>query len=248
VQALAAATQRAGTWVIPTLRCIEGQWPHPTHRKIARQLVKALQDVGAGLLLGQDDGWDTHDELAALVHAGLTLYHALRTGTYNVAQYMGTLDSTGTVAVGKRADLVLLYGNPLQAIQHAREPAGVMLRGRWFDRAELDERLLTSPDLKTWLRYELDKPDIQFEYLRVHREELMALADSLTAAKAAGPSGRAGYERALRQFAQELGELRAGMPPEQHEAYDPMVRVWWRAQRRQGSPLTIPGVAPIPSP
>ena len=43
-------------------------------------------------------------ELAALVEAGLTPYEALRTGTYNVAvYYLGTVDSTGTVVVGKRA-------------------------------------------------------------------------------------------------------------------------------------------------
>jgi imidazolonepropionase-like amidohydrolase len=54
---------------------------------------------------------------------------------------LGTLDSAGTIAVGKRADLVLLAGNPLQAIRHTAHPAGVMLGGRWLGRAELDRRL-----------------------------------------------------------------------------------------------------------
>jgi hypothetical protein len=59
------------------------------------------------------------------------------------AEYFGTLDSTGTIAVGKRADLVLLPGNPLRDIRHTLEPAGVMLGGRWLDREALDRLLIT---------------------------------------------------------------------------------------------------------
>ena len=49
--------------------------------------------------------------------------------------------TSGTVTVGKRADLVLLSGNPLQDVRHAAEPAGVLLGGRWLPRAELDRHL-----------------------------------------------------------------------------------------------------------
>jgi hypothetical protein len=45
------------------------------------------------------------------------------------------------VAVGKWADLVLLNGNPLKDIKNTAQPAGVMISGRWLDRAELDSRL-----------------------------------------------------------------------------------------------------------
>jgi cytosine/adenosine deaminase-related metal-dependent hydrolase len=51
--------------------------------------------------------------------------------------YMGVLDSSGTVAVGKWADLVLLKGNPLEDTYQTIDPAGVMLRGRWLPREEL---------------------------------------------------------------------------------------------------------------
>jgi len=121
------------------------------------QLVRALQDAGAGLLLGTDSFYShvgrfdsgtwlgfqaAPDELWALVtKAGLTPYQALATGTRNVAAFLGTQDSTGTVAVGKRADLVLLNGNPLQDIRAAASQAGVMVGGRWLARAELDARL-----------------------------------------------------------------------------------------------------------
>jgi cytosine/adenosine deaminase-related metal-dependent hydrolase len=113
-----------------------------------RQLIKALQDAGAGLLLGTDPpmlymvpGFSVHRELAAFVRAGLTPYQALATGTKNVARFFGTLDETGTVAVGKRADLVLLNGNPLQDIGNTAQPAGVMIGGRWLPRLEIDRRL-----------------------------------------------------------------------------------------------------------
>jgi imidazolonepropionase-like amidohydrolase len=114
------------------------------------RIIKALHDAGAGLLLGTDvgvlgltPGFTAHRELADFVAAGLTPYQALATGTRNVAAYFGTLDSAGTIAVGKRADLVLLNGNPLHDIRVTAAPAGVMLGGRWLSRAELDARLDT---------------------------------------------------------------------------------------------------------
>ena len=63
------------------------------------------------------------------------------TGTRNVAAYFGTLDSAGTVAVGKWADLLLLAGNPLEDIRNAGQVAGVMAAGRWLSRADIEARL-----------------------------------------------------------------------------------------------------------
>jgi hypothetical protein len=140
MQALAAAAQRAGVWLTPTLNCMKRRSEAtPSGMKLMGQIAKTLQDAGVGLLLGGDDG-TVHDELAALVGAGLTPYQALLTGTRNVAAFFKILDSAGTVAVGKRADLVLLAGNPLKDIQHTREPAGVMIDGHWFDRTALTQR------------------------------------------------------------------------------------------------------------
>jgi adenine deaminase len=102
------------------------------------------------LLLGTDaDGYSTSRDvgttlvryLIVFVEAGLTPYQALATGTRNVAEYFGTLDETGTVAVGKRADLVLLDGNPLQNVAYVADPAGVMVGGRWLSREVLYQRL-----------------------------------------------------------------------------------------------------------
>jgi imidazolonepropionase-like amidohydrolase len=113
-----------------------------------RRLIRALHAGGAGLLLGSDapqiynvPGFSIHRELEALVAAGLTPYQALETGTRNVAVFFGTLPQTGTIEVGKRADLVLLEGNPLTDIRNTGRQAGVMFRGRWLGRAEIQSRL-----------------------------------------------------------------------------------------------------------
>src|SRR5688572_19362579 len=63
---------------------------------VRRRLIKALQDAGAGLLLGSDapqvwnvPGFSIHRELASYVAAGLTPYQALATGTRNIAAHLG---------------------------------------------------------------------------------------------------------------------------------------------------------------
>jgi imidazolonepropionase-like amidohydrolase len=115
---------------------------------LRRRLIKALHDGGAGLLLGSDapqtwnvPGFSIHRELATYVASGLTPYQALATGTRNVAVYAGTLDRTGTIETGRRADLVLLQANPLQDIGNTTRIAGVMIGGRWLAKADIDRRL-----------------------------------------------------------------------------------------------------------
>jgi hypothetical protein len=115
---------------------------------VRRELIRQLQEAGAGLLLGSDapqmwnvPGFSTHRELEALVNAGLTPFQALTAGTANVAEYFGTVDRTGTIAVGKQADLILLDANPLERITNTRRISGVVLRGRWIPRSEIDTRL-----------------------------------------------------------------------------------------------------------
>ncbi len=113
-----------------------------------RQMVKALHEAGSGILLGTDaaqayhiPGFSIHEELAYLVDAGLSPFEALETGTRNAAAAMGKLTEFGTVAVGKRADLILLRQNPLGDVSHVRDRAGVMLRGRWLPENELQSML-----------------------------------------------------------------------------------------------------------
>jgi imidazolonepropionase-like amidohydrolase len=113
--------------------------------------VRIFHEEGVHLMLGTDapvpftvPGWSVHQELANLVGAGLSPYEALRTATLHPARWLGQADRAGTLAVGKQADLLLVGGNPLDAVSHAANPLGVMTRGRWLPRTEL-ERLLGPP-------------------------------------------------------------------------------------------------------
>jgi imidazolonepropionase-like amidohydrolase len=111
---------------------------------IRRQIIRALQDSGAGLLLGSDSpqifnvpGFSIHRELQHLVDAGLTPYEALLTGTVNPARFFGRAGVSGTVEIGRAADLVLLDANPLADISATRRVHGVMLRGRWVSKSDI---------------------------------------------------------------------------------------------------------------
>jgi hypothetical protein len=103
------------------------------------KLIKALHDEGAGLLLGSDapqvfnvPGFSLHRELRYLVQAGLTPYQALSTGTREVARFLGAPDDFGTVEPGRRADLILIEGDPLKDVGNLQRRAGVMVGGRWL--------------------------------------------------------------------------------------------------------------------
>jgi imidazolonepropionase-like amidohydrolase len=65
----------------------------------------------------------------------------LETGTRNIAVFFGTLRTTGTIEAGKQADLILLDADPLTDIRNTAKQSGVMVRGRWLPKAEIDKRL-----------------------------------------------------------------------------------------------------------
>lgn len=123
----------------------------PTGRKVAtirRKLLKALHDGGGRILLGTDSpqifsvpGFSIHREMKLWVEVGLTPYQVLESGTRNVAAYFNAADDFGTVAPGRRADLLLLRANPLEDVGNVARRAGVMLNGRWLPEEEIQARL-----------------------------------------------------------------------------------------------------------
>jgi imidazolonepropionase-like amidohydrolase len=120
----------------------------------SKKIVSLMYQAGVPILAGTDTmnphsfpGFGIHDELALLVEAGLSPLAALQTATRNAAQFVGQLDSRGTIEVGKTADLVLLDKDPLADIHNTRSIQAVVLNGRLFERAALDAMLAQAQTL-----------------------------------------------------------------------------------------------------
>ena len=118
------------------------------HKENRRRLLKVLQEEGVEILFGTDapqvfsvPGFSIHLEAEEMRAAGLTPEEILLSATANVGAYFKDKDSFGVITPGARADLVLLNGNPLSNLDNLRTPAGVMVRGRWLSREEIDAEL-----------------------------------------------------------------------------------------------------------
>ena len=101
------------------------------------QFEKLLYDRGVLVTVGTDasnpwtaPGASYTRELELLVAAGISPLQVIRLATHNGAEALGILGSVGTIAAGKRADLVLLDADPLADIGNTRRIAMVMANGR----------------------------------------------------------------------------------------------------------------------
>lgn len=135
----------------PATRIVWEPWREPSKEEAVRNqrelvvadaVVRGLHQAGVRLLAGTDTGnpliipgFTLHEELARFVGIGLSPYDALVTATRRGAEFLGAPEP-GTIAVGKRADLLLLEGNPLADIHQTERIFGVMLQGRWLDANE----------------------------------------------------------------------------------------------------------------
>lgn len=131
-----------------TARMDSADWRLAARGRTNRQsMIRALHAAGAGILAGSDTpnpfvvpGSSLLLELELLVEAGLTPGEALASATREADRFLGG-GEFGTIEPGKRADLLLLAGNPLEDLAHARTPLGVMVRGRWLPASELETLL-----------------------------------------------------------------------------------------------------------
>jgi cytosine/adenosine deaminase-related metal-dependent hydrolase len=112
------------------------------------RLFRALHKGGVKILLGTDSpqefsvpGYSLHREMQWMKRAGMTPYEILRTGTVHAGEYFSKQDSFGTIEPGRRADLLLLEKNPLDDIANVQGISGVMVRGKWYARTDLDAGL-----------------------------------------------------------------------------------------------------------
>ena len=113
-----------------------------------RKLIPAFAAAGVPIVAVTDSlvpgfvpGFSLHDELEALAKAGLSNRQVLESTTRLPAEWLGTSHDRGVVATGKRADLLLLEGNPLERIENTRRISGVIVGGTFYSRKALDERM-----------------------------------------------------------------------------------------------------------
>ncbi|MBL7775450.1 MAG: amidohydrolase family protein, partial [Saprospiraceae bacterium] len=109
--------------------------------QVTRQLKK-MQDAGININLGshgQLQGLGAHWELWMLAQGGMTNLQALKCATINGARYLGMDKEIGSLAPGKLADLIVLDKNPLENIQNSEHIRFVMVNGRLYDAATLNE-------------------------------------------------------------------------------------------------------------
>jgi imidazolonepropionase-like amidohydrolase len=142
----AAATRAAGHVIVPTLTMMEAivaklAGVAPVSYDAARDTVGEWHRAGVTILAGTDAnqapsapasppyGTSLHHELGLLVEAGLSAVEALRSATVLAAQYFGLADR-GVIAPGKRADLVLIDGDPVTDISAIGNVAAVWCAGR----------------------------------------------------------------------------------------------------------------------
>jgi imidazolonepropionase-like amidohydrolase len=141
----AAATRAGGQVIVPTLTMMEAIVARigavaPVSYDAARATVAAWHRAGVTILAGTDAnqtaaapasppyGSSLHRELALLVDAGLTPVEALRSATVTAAERFG-LPDRGVIEPGKRADLVLIDGDPVQDIEALKNVTAVWCAG-----------------------------------------------------------------------------------------------------------------------
>lgn len=108
-------------------------------------LERAFVAAGGLLIAGPDPtgggqvipGFGNHRALELLVEAGFSPLEAIRIGTLNGATYLGLADHIGSIAVGKRADLVLVNGDPSTDINAIEQVETVFKDGVGYDAAAL---------------------------------------------------------------------------------------------------------------
>jgi hypothetical protein len=135
-------TSRARYWSQPVTRAQRARFAE-LRNDIVRRLAA---HGGAGrLMVGSDApdllmayGYAYHRELAHMQRAGLTPWQVLAAATVNPARFLGAEKEFGTIAPGRRADLVLLEGDPLADITNTGRIRAVAMGGRWLERGELD--------------------------------------------------------------------------------------------------------------
>jgi len=103
-------------------------------------IVGALHHAGVLIVAGTDQnvpGHSLYREIELYVQAGFTPMEAIQAATIVPARVMGLDKELGTVEAGKRADIIVVDGNPLESIHNIRKVEFVITNGTMYNCAEL---------------------------------------------------------------------------------------------------------------
>ena len=118
---------------------IEEQEHQEAYNSLARNFRRAYQ-AGVKIAFATDAGVYPHgrnaEQFALMKAAGMTEINALRTATINAADLLSLSEKTGSIEVGKWADIIAVKGNPLEDIELLEEVAFVMKEGKVYKQAE----------------------------------------------------------------------------------------------------------------
>ena len=111
------------------------------------RLLKAFVNSGGRLVLGSDAGSERlagladHEALKGLVRMGFEPVEAMRIATLNGATFLGIHNRTGSIQIGKEADVVVVRGNPANQIEDIENVQVVFNNGVAYDPKTLIERV-----------------------------------------------------------------------------------------------------------
>jgi imidazolonepropionase-like amidohydrolase len=103
-------------------------------------ILRALHAAGVPIVAGTDKAVPAHSfhrELELYVQAGLPPMDVIQIATIGSARVVGMDQEVGSIEAGKRADMILVDGNPLEDFASLRRVVRVISNGRMFDPAEL---------------------------------------------------------------------------------------------------------------
>ena len=116
------------------------------------KITKMLYDNGIRIVPGTDGmaGFDLHRELELYVKAGIPAAKVLQLATMGTASYTGKANECGSIQRGKKADMILVEGNPVEDISNIRNTAWVIKDGILYNPAVLYKAIaIQSSDVKT---------------------------------------------------------------------------------------------------
>ncbi len=140
---------KAGAFYVPTLSTINGYmeriakdpnaYPPSVRAKIDWRIgitgksLKLAHERGVKVAFGTDAGVSKHgrnaDEFELMVKFGMSPAEAIKAATVNAAELLGVSGVTGSIDVGKSADLIAVSGDPLQDVRRLKAVGFVMMAG-----------------------------------------------------------------------------------------------------------------------